>query len=223
MSDYFLPRPLRGLVSIVTNSLVPMDDDLKELKKVFETLSFDIKTQDKSATSGEFNIQINKENLKDYNIFFLVVLSDLQGEFKVSTLNKKSFVDIGPVAQSFAENEQMLGYPKILLFDSSQKDVGVDQESLVISKAKIIKNEVQTNPNLIGSSKFFWDIFVAKIVSGRKGSSRFIKQLCQNIQRFHETKHFEEIFRQSIESSQPLDCQFLSHLRKKLYLTHSEN
>jgi hypothetical protein len=222
MSDYLLPRPLRGLVLIVTYSVMPMDDDLNELKKLFETLNFDIDIQDKSANPGEFNIE---NNLNNYNTFFLVVLSDLQAGFKVTTLNKKRSVDIGHIAQRFAENEQMLGYPKILLFDSSELRVSVDEESLTISKANEDTGEVevQTNPKLVGSSKFFWDIFVAKIVSGREDSSRFIKELCQNIQRFHETKHFEEIFLQSIESSQPTGWQFLSHLRKKLYLTHGEN
>jgi hypothetical protein len=197
-----------------------MDDDLNELKKVFETLNFDIDTQDKSATLGEFTIKISKENLNKYNIFVLVVLSDVQEGFKVLPFDQKSFVDIAHVAQSFSENEQMLGYPKILLFDCTAP-IGV-VDSLTISKANedTGKVEPQTNPKLVGSSKFFWDIFVANIASGGGVRFRFIKELCQNIQRFHETRHFEEIFQQSIESSQPFEWQFLSHLRKQLYLTH---
>ena len=264
MSVYKFPRPRKGLTLILCNSNDDTTDDFDELKQTFESLLitvFDVDDFEKELQDGESksNEQLDiyaklaKCDFSDYNVLFLIVLSDYQKGFEVFKRTRKSqkliSFDISKFAQSLAENETLLGYPKILIFNSSSTDLKNAKDLLKNLKLEgaitnVILNECHydaaftnsfedigypgrslANEDLEGTSKFFWDIFIGYVIlcNGINSSSLFLEHLCEKLMDSNGKKHFEKIFFEAIESSQPDRCEVLSNLTKMLSLTEGKN
>ena len=231
INRYCLPRSKRGLVLVVKNTAMKLSQfksDFSKLEEEFRKLRFDIKMLD--ADEHETDFLPSNKDLSEYNVLLVIVVSDSQDRFEVINHGSDMTLDIGKITESLANNDSMLGYPKILLFVSKSQ---VDDESLAkesMDDGAIIDETGQAVPKpqrakhrphekLVGESTFFWDIFVAKVVPQVRQISRFFQDFASSVQKLHKQKDFEKIFLEVIESNKPVHWQYLNHLRKKLFLT----
>ena len=202
-SSYSFPRPKRGLAWIVNNKIKKPEANILTLKVLFAKLKFETKTFSFDEMPG-FIDEMKILNFSNYNIFFLVVLSDEQDGFKCSMFESdRNPILITECCESVAKNLTMIGCPKILIFESRLAS-GEREETISLKR-------------LQGSAKFFNDVVLVNVISKTSKGPAFIVALCQLVEDGCDKVDFENILKQ-------LNAKFLgrmislSTLRKKLFL-----
>ena len=220
MAFYAMPRD-RNIRTIIVKNFEQNtrdDNDVETLRATFEQFR---NSEVQILESENLNQELAKELFGEFNVIMIFVLSDFQAGYCVSKLRSQPPLDIGQLVQSVAGNSTLLGYPKVLVFISA---FATEVHDKPLSNANHLDDEYAlgdpgqslANPELSGDLNFFWDVFVAKIVSGP--TSSFIKELCEIIRGNSSSKHFVEIFKQTIVKSDPGRLQMLNQLRKELFL-----
>lgn len=196
---YLFPRPKKGFALVInirkTNNFV---GNIRKLKTSLTNLNFEVLSE--KETNEDIYSRLEKEDFSDFNIFFLYVLSDCQIGHDVKSIAETK-IDFVRLTQSIANNLTLLGYPKVLIFDSVLDGGGVSLKDEEIGE----------------NSRFFFDIVLIKIISQRH--SKFIREFSENVEKFEKEKELEEIFFETVASSRPQKWEFLSHLRKKFFLS----
>ena len=223
MTFYGMPRTRKVLAIIVHNSSFPSDDDAEALKDTFEQFD-NSEVRILESCKVDLNKMLAEEQFSEFNIFVLFVLSDLQAGYSVSRFpgHGKS-LDIGLLTRAVVGNSSLLGYPKILVFASSvvnggHPDMPLSCKELTAEFTTGEPGQSLANKELSSNAKFFWDIFVAKVVTGNVPLSSFIQELCKAIQNDSPSKHFMELFMGTIEKVNPEGLELLNQLRKELFL-----
>ena len=222
MAFYAMPRD-RNIRTIIVKNFEQNredDDDVETLKATFEQFC---NSEVQILESENLNQEFAKEQFSEFNVIMIFVLSDFQAGYSVSKRRSQPPLDIAHLVQSVAGNSMLLGYPKVLVFISG---FATEVHDKPLTSANHLDDEYASgergqslaNPELSGNLNFFWDVFVAKIVSGVNPTSSFIKELCETIRESSSTKHFVEIFKQTLVKSDPGRLQMLNQLRKELFL-----
>jgi len=89
MFIYSYPRPKKGRALILNNSVRSNDTDIENLNALFKLLGFQV-----SGLSPEIDVyqHLNDTCFSDFNILFLVVLSDVQTGKKLCHFNQVSII-----------------------------------------------------------------------------------------------------------------------------------
>ena len=228
MANYSFPRTKKILVIVLKNSAFDSADEVKALKETFEQLA-DSEVRILESDKVDLNKQLAEEQFSEFNIFMLYVLSDFQAGFRVSTFTHSTSLDIGLLSQAVANNASLLGYPKVLVFvskvtDDGEKDKGhLSSENHSAGHATGEPGQSLANKELSGNVQYFWDIFVAKIVTGLNPSTGFIPKLCQEIENTSSSEDFVQIITKVIKNSQLPKWQYLNQLGKELFLHQGNN
>ena len=131
MGVYCYPRPKKGLALIINNSLKNNQADINNLAQMFRIIGYEAEYMYENSSSSPSQTVDIYEHLKtrdmsEYNVFFLVVLSDVQKGGKICALSKDN-LEIERLVESLAGNSTMFGQPKLALFGSSIFDGSADE------------------------------------------------------------------------------------------------
>ena len=155
---YLFPRPKKGFALVInirkTNNFV---GNIRKLKTSLTNLNFEVLSE--KETNEDIYSRLEKEDFSDFNIFFLYVLSDCQIGHDVKSIAETK-IDFVRLTQSIANNLTLLGYPKVLIFDSVLDGGGVSLKDEEIGEENIFFVAFFF---FLQSSTFYFYIFIASI------------------------------------------------------------
>ena len=132
MSPYQLDRPQKAFCQIINNlhnEQKATRQDVDRLKNMYSRINVkEVQTRenlDKSELQ-QYSKDLELQNLKAFNIFFLIVLS--HGVLGDMIQCRSGLFHIEDFVEAIGKNKTMTGYPKILIFDFCRgKDVNFGQ------------------------------------------------------------------------------------------------
>ena len=212
-----MDRPQKGLALIINNlhgEQTGTEEDVKNLEKMFKKIGIDtdeVKINQTKEQVAEICADLEKKNLKDYNMFFLVVISHGVKGDKIKCKDSTVFGLTLPVwvfpetvlfkikhfSNCLQKNEDMHGHPKLLFFDFCRgKEYNTGQNRVKNANASLEKN-ISTPKIPIGSDIFIGFATTIGYYSLTKPcGSPFITSLCSEMERFYNEKTFNYIFQE---------------------------
>jgi len=210
MSSYELKRPQKGIAFIINNLHFKQKEtriDVDRLKTMFKIINvqvdFDKHDQDKDKLNA-IAYELKNKDMSSYNLCFLVVISHGSQGDKIECSDGTAF-DIDLFVESLGENESMVGYPKILIFDFCRGDeVNVGRTKATPCARRI---------------PFGADIFIGFSTSEGYTSSTsptgspFINAFCTCIEKSYDKMPFLNIF----QEVQDMTSQTVTRVRDQKY------
>ena len=212
MAVYCYPRPKKGLALIVNNSLKDNRADISNLSKMFKAIDYEIMHHYSGSSSSE-TVDIYEHlktlDLSEYNVFFLVVFSDVQTGGKICALSKDS-LEIERLLESLAGNSTMVGQPKVAFIGSSIYDG--DGDGAADGRPQT-KNDQTTS---------LADIFLLNVVLksyNTTDASVFVEVFCRRVRESFQEKPFIDLVQQAAVEAQLSQWRLIYSSDKVLYLT----
>ena len=194
MNFYTFDRPEKGLALIINNLDSEQEGtkmDVDNLKNMFKIINIKTEEVQNDQTLDEIKKiceDLETKDLTAYNMFFLVVISHGKMGDQIICKDSKNF-EIQNFIKSLQENKDLIGYPKLLLFDvcrGSHPNSGQSTSKSVTTKIPL-------------DSDFFVAFATTKDYFSytENVGSPFISAFCSSVAELYNKETFNFIFQET--------------------------